>query len=309
MIKQRKKGRNRPFFILKAFIFSLLSVGAFLESTPSHPDGTLENTVWKVSQLKANKNEKQDRDSASEASEGFSRFFSSSKKKEEKIETESTDIFKSFSKWRESRKSKLETETIQNKKGVTEAFKSFKSSQRTDESVGKIDKNSRIRLPQSNDQAVREGGNSDDGNKRTSPLNAAQKFVSNVIAKQKFKEKWVVVASKTGIAPGAIVPVTAAGLDLLLVASKDGTALYCIANSCPHLGTPLEIGLLDRRPIEYSDSTPVNSMVKSQNLQQNYIAKLLAQDGCENCIVCPLHKTAFALESGEVRGVSLFFSF
>jgi nitrite reductase/ring-hydroxylating ferredoxin subunit len=32
------------------------------------------------------------------------------------------------------------------------------------------------------------------------------------------------------------------------------------------------------------------------------IAQILQQDGCEDCIVCPLHRTAFALESGEVRG-------
>ena len=28
----------------------------------------------------------------------------------------------------------------------------------------------------------------------------------------------------------------------------------------------------------------------------------MANDGCEDCIVCPLHKTAFALDSGQVRG-------
>jgi nitrite reductase/ring-hydroxylating ferredoxin subunit len=36
--------------------------------------------------------------------------------------------------------------------------------------------------------------------------------------------------------------------------------------------------------------------------QENDISRMLQQDGCEECIVCPLHRTAFSLESGEVRG-------
>jgi nitrite reductase/ring-hydroxylating ferredoxin subunit len=128
----------------------------------------------------------------------------------------------------------------------------------------------------------------------------AKKIVSTVWAPTRTLEEWIVVAPKTRISPGEIVSITAAGLDLLLVASKDGSSLHCIANSCPHLGTPLEVGLLDRRPIEgYSFGT---TDAEPSILQETDIAKLLTQDGCEDCIVCPLHKTAFALESGEVRG-------
>jgi nitrite reductase/ring-hydroxylating ferredoxin subunit len=38
------------------------------------------------------------------------------------------------------------------------------------------------------------------------------------------------------------------------------------------------------------------------SFSETEIAQILQQDGCEDCIVCPLHRTAFALESGEVRG-------
>jgi nitrite reductase/ring-hydroxylating ferredoxin subunit len=144
---------------------------------------------------------------------------------------------------------------------------------------------------------------------RSNPLSVAQKYISSFFESQKVKEEWVVVAPKTRIAPGQMVPITVAGLDLLLVASKDGSALYCTANSCPHLGTPLEVGMLERRPIELSseNNNPnrTSSTLEDEGmsiLQETDIAKLLSQDGCEDCIVCPLHKTAFALASGEVRG-------
>ena len=150
---------------------------------------------------------------------------------------------------------------------------------------------------------------------RSNPLSVAQKYISGFFESQKVKEEWVVVAPKTRIAPGQMVPITVAGLDLLLVASKDGSALYCTANSCPHLGTPLEVGMLERRPIESSSSSSSSSSENNNSnrtstledegmsiLQETDIAKLLSQDGCEDCIVCPLHKTAFALASGEVRG-------
>ena len=37
-------------------------------------------------------------------------------------------------------------------------------------------------------------------------------------------------------------------------------------------------------------------------LSETDVSDILSQDGCEDCIVCPLHRTAFALKSGEVRG-------
>ena len=98
--------------------------------------------------------------------------------------------------------------------------------------------------------------------------------------------EWIVVCPKTRIAPGVIVPVVAGGLDLLIVVSKDGKQLACISNSCPHLGTPLETGLIERRPVAGSADQKSDA----------------ADDGCEDCIVCPTHNTAFALASGEVRG-------
>jgi nitrite reductase/ring-hydroxylating ferredoxin subunit len=57
------------------------------------------------------------------------------------------------------------------------------------------------------------------------------------------------------------------GLALLIAADLDGK-IFAIANSCPHLGTPLENGRL----------------------------------GEGSTIVCPLHKSAFSLESGDVVG-------
>lgn len=140
--------------------------------------------------------------------------------------------------------------------------------------------------------------------KRSNPLSVAQKYVSSFFESQNNKEEWLVVAPKTRISPGEMVPITTAGLDLLLVASKDGSALYCIANSCPHLGTPLEVGTLERRPIEttITSNSTSSSIIDPTLLRETDIANLLTQDGCEDCIVCPLHRTAFALGSGEVRG-------
>jgi len=144
-------------------------------------------------------------------------------------------------------------------------------------------------------------------------VSAAQKLVSGVFEGK--PEEWIVIAPKTRIAPGEIVAITAAGIDLLLIASKDGSAVHCVANSCPHLGTPLEVGSLERLPIEsgpQSSSASSSSSSKTPEIlpvqkdssffKENDIASMLKQDGCEDCIVCPLHKTAFALKSGEVRG-------
>jgi nitrite reductase/ring-hydroxylating ferredoxin subunit len=114
------------------------------------------------------------------------------------------------------------------------------------------------------------------------------------------QEQWVPVFPKTRLSPGEIVPATIGGIDLLVIASKDGRKLYCIANSCSHLGTPLETGKIVRLPVE----GPVDKVDSSRRptLTETEVSAILQQDGLEDCIVCPLHRTAFALKSGEVRG-------
>ena len=133
------------------------------------------------------------------------------------------------------------------------------------------------------------------------------KFFSNPFsAASKPREEWVPVFPKTRISPGEIVPATVGGIDLIVVAAKDGRKLYCMANSCPHLGTPLETGQLVRMPIETPDKDSDTSLASTGPLPRAFtefeVMQFLQQDGCEDCIVCPLHRTAFALESGQVRG-------
>mmetsp|Transcript_16380 Transcript_16380/g.40004 ORF Transcript_16380/g.40004 Transcript_16380/m.40004 type:complete len:359 (+) Transcript_16380:46-1122(+) len=252
---------------------------------------------------------------------GFSSFFDLRKKNKEVDQpaeselSDGTGILKSISRWREGRKRKereemKDTGNSQKTGNKSNGQKTVDTRKKKDAKTKASFERERIRRYQSE---IKPDGSGSDTVRSTNdesestltkfnPVSAAQKLLSAVSSKQKAsKEEWIVVAPKTSIAPGALVPISAAGLDLLLVASKDGSALHCIANSCPHLGTPLEIGTLERRPIESTDDEPSNDEAPSR-LQENYLAKLLAQDGCEDCIICPLHKTAFALESGEVRG-------
>jgi nitrite reductase/ring-hydroxylating ferredoxin subunit len=81
------------------------------------------------------------------------------------------------------------------------------------------------------------------------------------------KEEWVPVLKADRIAAGDLVPVEVDGLAILVAADLDGK-VFAIANSCPHLGTPLENGRL----------------------------------GENSTIVCPLHKSAFSLKTGSVVG-------
>ena len=116
------------------------------------------------------------------------------------------------------------------------------------------------------------------------PIGATQRWVSGLWEKNRFgnEEEWVVVFPTSRLDPGEIVPVNVGGIDLLVVASVDGNQLYCIENSCSHLGTPLETGVMEfRRP---------NGVVTDDPKQGS------------QCIVCPLHRTAFELETGRVRG-------
>jgi nitrite reductase/ring-hydroxylating ferredoxin subunit len=147
----------------------------------------------------------------------------------------------------------------------------------------------------------------------SNPLSTIQKLFglprSDPFGKTAEKEDWYPVFPKTRIMPGEIKPVTVRGLDLLVVASTDNKSLYCIANSCPHLGTPLETGRLTRMPTEAKSSlasstepTGLKTNLTGMLLSETDVSNILSQDGCEDCIVCPLHHTAFALKSGEVRG-------
>jgi nitrite reductase/ring-hydroxylating ferredoxin subunit len=92
---------------------------------------------------------------------------------------------------------------------------------------------------------------------------------SGIVMKQKDfapKMEWVPVIKATEIAPGDIIPVETDGLQLLMIADESGS-IYSVANVCPHLGTPLDQGTLGT-----------------------------------GTIVCPLHKSSFSLETGELVG-------
>jgi nitrite reductase/ring-hydroxylating ferredoxin subunit len=57
------------------------------------------------------------------------------------------------------------------------------------------------------------------------------------------QEEWVPVLKSNDIAAGDLVPIEVDGLAILIAADLDGK-IFAIANSCPHLGTPLENGRL-----------------------------------------------------------------
>lgn len=130
----------------------------------------------------------------------------------------------------------------------------------------------------------------------TSAGNAWQTILSST--KKADEDGWITVCPKTRISPGEVYPVVAGGLDLLIVGSKDGTKVHCISNSCSHLGTPLETGMIERRPCPKRSGPSL----QSNGLNTNDNTKGPVNDGFEECIVCPLHNTAFALDTGEVRG-------
>jgi len=117
--------------------------------------------------------------------------------------------------------------------------------------------------------------------------------------KNKDKDEWYVGCPKTRISPGEAVPVVVAGLDLLLIASNDAKSIYCVANQCPHLGTPLETGKIEQREITSKSSSTRNIGGTQSGL--TYSGATRSQNS-EDCIVCPLHRTAFSLQTGEVRG-------
>lgn len=112
------------------------------------------------------------------------------------------------------------------------------------------------------------------------PLSAISEAWNSVFSDD---SKWVTVCAKTDIAPGMCLPISAAGLDLLLIASRDGRKLYCVANECAHFGTPLETGIIQKYEEDSSGVACPNPRGRE-------------------CITCPLHRTVFDLENGQVVG-------
>mmetsp|Transcript_987 Transcript_987/g.2176 ORF Transcript_987/g.2176 Transcript_987/m.2176 type:complete len:310 (+) Transcript_987:209-1138(+) len=99
------------------------------------------------------------------------------------------------------------------------------------------------------------------------------------------KEEWVVACPKTRVGPGQIIPCVVNGLDIIIFASRDGQRLDAFANACPHLGSPFDLATIERKPVKDKGRTDDGT-----------------GDGCVDCIVCPVHRTAFEMQSGDVRG-------
>jgi len=117
-------------------------------------------------------------------------------------------------------------------------------------------------------------------------------------------EEWVVACPKTRISPGEMVPVVAGGIDLLLIASRDGKGVRCVANSCPHLGTPLDTGqLIMLEGAAVATGTAPPPQASPGGAPSNAPAPVSrTSPACGECIVCPLHRTVFSVSTGEVQG-------
>ncbi len=140
-----------------------------------------------------------------------------------------------------------------------------------------------------------QGENTEIGYKPT-PLDAmrlrlamAMSGLSNFNLFQFSKDEWVVACPKTRVGPGQIVPCSVNGLDIIIFASRDGQRLDAFANACPHLGSPFDLATIERKPLIRKDKGKV-TMVDG------------TVDGCVDCIVCPVHQTAFEIQSGQVSG-------
>jgi len=110
--------------------------------------------------------------------------------------------------------------------------------------------------------------------------------LSNLPLFQRSNKEWVVACPKTRVGPGQIVPCVVNGLDIIIFASRDGQRLDAFANSCPHLGSPFDLATVERQPV-----------TQERNRADDGVG-----DGCVDCIVCPVHRTAFEIQSGDVRG-------
>lgn len=102
------------------------------------------------------------------------------------------------------------------------------------------------------------------------------------------KEEWVVACPKTRVGPGQIIPCSVNGLDIIIFAPRDGQRLDAFANACPHLSSPFDLATIEGKPIQ--------QLGNKQRVNDG------TGDGCVDCIVCPVHQTAFEIQSGKVQG-------
>ncbi|KAL9181360.1 hypothetical protein ACHAXT_010165 [Thalassiosira profunda] len=138
------------------------------------------------------------------------------------------------------------------------------------------------------DQSEGNGGGKNDY--KPNPLDGIRLKVATAMANVNLfqfgkKEEWVVACTKARVGPGQIVPCVVNGLDIIIFASRDGQRLDAFANACPHLGSPFDLATIERKPVQEKGRTDDGS-----------------GDGCVDCIVCPVHRTAFEIQSGQVRG-------
>jgi len=80
------------------------------------------------------------------------------------------------------------------------------------------------------------------------------------------KNVWTTVCDAKELKPATLTAAFGAGQDILIATDKGGK-IFATANVCPHIGTPLDQGTVEG-----------------------------------NTIVCPLHRSAFDLKSGQLVG-------
>jgi outer membrane biosynthesis protein TonB len=232
---RRMKRRRPPLFWALALAVSLPSHEAWM---PSQPQRFCErdSRTLSVCAKKSRTDEK-----LPEESEGwsFSKFFIASEKKDAVIEQPEEKGFSFGGMFRRKNKDDQKDDTKSKKKDDTKP----KSKDDTKSKKKRSEEKSPQKVKKQEKQEEEDKGEKKDFN----PITAAQNFVVNTFTSSKIKwaEEWVPVFPKTRLAPGEIVPATVAGIDLLVIASKDGRKLYCITNSCPHLGTFLKRKLED----------------------------------------------------------------
>ena len=183
-----------------------------------------------------------------------------------------------------SKKSPAKKGKISNRKSSNREFNNFDSGSNKTSPIEAISK----RIPafgRSRDKetvaAINKNTNESSNGGNNNPLSAVASAWSSAFNSN--ANEWVVVAQKTEIDPGQTIPVFAAGLDLLLIASRDGKKLNCVANACSHFGTPLETGLV-------------------QKYEEDSAGVAIPSARGKECITCPLHQTVFDIETGQVVG-------